>query len=101
MFHKFLAIAAVAAAPAIAHAQGTTTPTQDTTAMGHTQAHKDSSSVTSKKIRKHSGAMKDTTSMHTRTNTRMDSDSSSMNVSPVDSARMGVPSTRETSKPPR
>jgi hypothetical protein len=105
MFFKVLAIAAIAATPALAHAQGTAKQTQDTTAMGHTKSHMDSTTMTPKmhsSTKTHdTTAMghtspKKTTSMTTHHPMGMKKDSSSMNVSPADSAKMGM-----TKTPPR
>ena len=112
MLFKALAIAAVAALPMIARAQGTT-QTHDTTAMGHTQSHMDSTTMTPKMhssmkthdttamghnmMHKDSSSMK---KMHHRRSMTAKKDSSSLSVSPVDSARMGIPSTKQMSTPP-
>ncbi|MBA2686455.1 MAG: hypothetical protein H0U66_18365 [Gemmatimonadaceae bacterium] len=101
MIFKVIAITAAAMIPCLARAQGTT-QTQDTTAMGHTQSHMDSTHMSSRKMNKPKVKVNDSTSMHaSRHSRRHMTDSSSMNVSPVDSARMGVPSTKQTSTPPR
>ncbi|MEO6210167.1 MAG: hypothetical protein ABIQ10_08600 [Gemmatimonadaceae bacterium] len=99
MILKIIAITAVAVTPYVALAQGTA-QTQDTTAMGHTQSHMDSTHMKSMKM-KPKVKVTDSTSMHASRHTGMMKDSSSMNVSPVDSARMGTPNTKQSKTPPR
>lgn len=122
MLFRLAIIAAIVASPVVAHAQGT--QTQDTTAMGHTQSHMDSTTMTPR-MRK-STKLHDTTAMgHNMTHkdsmsmkAHRDSmsmnernypkkmppgrrDSSSMNVSPADSARVRTPSNPQMKAPPR
>ncbi|MBK5189120.1 MAG: hypothetical protein JJD97_12825 [Gemmatimonadaceae bacterium] len=98
MFLKFIAAAAVMAAPAVAHAQATTpTVPQDTT---HTTTHVRSDST---KVDTANGSIytkKKTVVADTTRATKMHTDST-MNVSPLDSTRMGVPSTHPSKIPPR
>ena len=100
MFLKIIAAAAVMAAPAVAHAQATTpTVPQDTTHATTTHIRTDSTKVdtangsiyTDKTKKK---TVKDSTTVHTRTD-------STMNTSPLDSTKMGVPSARPSKTPPR
>lgn len=95
MFFKFIAAAAIFATPVLAHAQ-TPTPTvpQDTTSR--TRIHTDSTTIdtangsvytTNKKTDK----KVDSTKAHTDT---------TMNASPIDSTKMGVPPARPTPTPP-
>lgn len=99
MILKVIAITAVAVTPYLALAQGTA-QTQDTTAMGHTQSHMDSTKMSSKKMKKPQVKVSDSTSMHAARHTRMP-DSTSMNGSPADSSRMGMPNTKQPKTPPR
>jgi hypothetical protein len=96
MFFKIIAAAAIMAVPAVAHAQGTTpTLKQDTT---HTRIRTDSTKVDTANgsiYTKKKTTVSDTTKA---TRTRTDS---TMNVAPLDSTRMGVPSTRQSKTPPR
>lgn len=97
MFMKIIAAAAIIAAPAAVHAQGTTKLPQDTT---HTATHIRTDST---KIDTANGSIvtkKKTTISDTSRATRSHADST-MNVSPLDSTRMGVPTTRATKTPPR
>jgi hypothetical protein len=111
MFLKFIAAAAVMAAPAVARAQATTpTYPQDTT-RSTTRIHTDSTrvdssngSVTTDKsaTRKKNDRIRDTTAagktkVHTDS-TKWHSDST-MNTSPTDSTR--IPPTNSTRTPPR
>ena len=100
MFLKIIAAAAVMAAPAVAHAQATTpTVPQDTTHATTTHIRTDSTKVdtsngsiyTDKNKKK---TVKDSTTVHSRTD-------STMNTSPLDSTKMGVPSARPSKTPPR
>jgi hypothetical protein len=96
MFFKIIAAAAIMAAPAVAHAQGTTpTVPQDTT---HTRIRTDSTKVDTA-----NGSIytkKKTTVTDTTKAARTHTDST-MNVTPIDTTRMGVPPTRPTKTPPR
>ena len=101
MFLKIIAAAAVMAAPAVAHAQATTpTVPQDTTHATTTHIRTDSTKVdtsngsiyTDKNKKK---SVKDSTTVN-RTHT-----DSTMNTSPLDSTKMGVPSARPSKTPPR
>jgi hypothetical protein len=100
MFMKFIAAAAIMAAPAVVHAQGTTPPPklpQDTT-HSTTRIRTDST-----KIDTANGSIvtkKKTTVSDTSRATRMHTDST-LNVTPLDSTRMGVPSTHPAKTPPR
>lgn len=98
MFFKFIAAAAIVATPVLAHAQ-TTTPTvpQDTTLR--TRIHTDSTTTDTSNgsvytTKKESDKKVDSTKVDsTKTDT-------TMNVSPVDSTKMGVPPARPTPTPP-
>src|SRR5665647_1941064 len=90
MFFKIIAAAAVMAVPAAAHAQSTTTPTSTRIRTDSTQVDTANGSIYSKK--------KTTTSDSTHIRPRADS---TTNVSPIDSTRMGVPTTKATKTPPR
>jgi len=97
MFLKILAAAAIMAAPAVAHAQGTTKMPQDTT-HSTTRIRTDSTKIDTANgsiVTKKKTTVSDT-SRATRTRT-----DSTINVSPLDSTRMGVPTTRATRTPPR
>jgi len=118
MVLKFIAAAAVMAAPAVLHAQGTTPTTppaypQDTT-RSSTRIHTDSTridsangSVTSSSTstKKKNDRIRDTTTAGKTTKVHTDSTrlhtDSSMNVSPTDSTRMGPPKPTTTTTPPR
>lgn len=95
MFFKFIAAAAMFATPVLAHAQATTpTVPQDTTSRTH--IHTDSTTVDTSNgsvytTRKKTDKKSDSTKTHT---------DSTMNVSPVDSTKMGVPPARPTPTPP-
>lgn len=96
MFLKFIAVAAIAAVPAIAHAQQTTpTVPQDTT---HSMTHirTDSTKVDTSNGRIYTKKTMSDTTKTTKTHT-----DSTMNVSPIDSTRMGVPTNRPSKTPPR
>ncbi len=100
MFLKIIAAAAVMAAPAVAHAQATTpTVPQDTTHATTTRIHTDSTKIDSANgsvyTKRNQKTIKDSTTIN-----RMHTDST-MNVSPLDSTRMGVPSSRPSKTPPR
>ena len=100
MFLKIIAAAAVMAAPAVAHAQATTpTVTQDTTHATTTRIRTDSTKVDTANgsvyTKRNQKTIKDSTTVN-----RMHTDST-MNVSPLDSTRMGVPSSRPSKTPPR
>jgi hypothetical protein len=95
MLFKFIAAAAIVATPVLAHAQ-TTTPTvpQDTTLR--TQIHTDSTTTDTSNgsvytTKKKTDKKVDSTKAKTDT---------TMNVSPVDSTKMGVPPARPTPTPP-
>ena len=98
MFFKIIAAAAIMAVPAAAHAQSTTTPTvpQDTT-HASTRIRTDSTKVDTANGSIYS-KKKTTTSDSTHIRPRADS---TTNVSPIDSTRMGVPTTKSTKTPPR
>lgn len=93
MFFKFIAAAAIVATPVLAHAQ-TTTPTvpQDTTSQ--TRIHTDSTTTDTA-----NGSVYTTKK---KTDKKVDSTKTdtTMNVSPVDSTKMGVPPARPTPTPP-
>ncbi|MBA2686456.1 MAG: hypothetical protein H0U66_18370 [Gemmatimonadaceae bacterium] len=94
MFMKIIAAAAIMAAPAAALAQGTVQDTTHSTTRIRTDSLKadtaNGSVVTKKK----------TTISDTSRATRTRADSS-MSVSPLDSTRMGVPTSRPAKTPPR
>lgn len=98
MFFKIIAAAAIMAAPAVAHAQGTTpTVPQDTT---HTSTRVRTDST---KVDTANGSIytkKKTTTSDTTKAGKTHTDST-MNVTPVDTTRMGVPPTRPSKTPPR
>jgi hypothetical protein len=96
MFFKIIAAAAIMAVPAVAHAQGTTpTVPQDTT---HTRIRTDSTKVDTSNGSIYTKKKTTVTDTTKATRTRTDS---TMNVAPLDSTRMGVPSTRQSKTPPR
>jgi hypothetical protein len=122
MFHKFLAItalAAIAAVPATGHAQGTTTTLpQDTTYSGQharqdsSRIHQDTSagSVSTENPNKQGQRVRDTTNAPRTHADSLRADSlradslrthtdSSMNVSPADTTRMGAPTTQSPTPP--
>jgi hypothetical protein len=117
MFHKFLAItalAAIAAVPATGHAQGTTTTLpQDTTYSGQharqdsSRIHQDTSagSVSTENPNKQGERVRDTTTAPRTHADSLRADSlrthtdSSMNVSPADTSRMGAPTTQSPTPP--
>jgi hypothetical protein len=94
MFFKFIAAAAIVATPVLAHAQSTTTPTvpQDTTSRTH--IHTDSTTVDT------SNGSVYTTKKKSDKKTDSTKTDTTMNVSPVDSTKMGVPPARPTPTPP-
>jgi hypothetical protein len=109
MFLKFIAAAAVMAAPAVARAQATTpTVPQDTTrstARIHTDSTRvDSSNGSVTSTRKTNDRIRDTTAAG-KTKVRSDStkwhSDSTMNKSPYDSTKMSPPPTNSTRTPPR
>lgn len=95
MFMKIIAAAAVLAAPAVLHAQGTTKVPQDTT---HTMTHIRTDST---KVDTANGSVitKNKTTISDSARAPRTHADSAMNVSPIDSTRMGVPATHKT--PPR
>ena len=98
MLMKIIAAAAIMAAPAVAHAQGTTpTVPQDTT---HSATHVRTDSLKTDTANGSVVTKKKTTISDTARATRTRRDST-MNVLPLDSTRMGVPTTRATKTPPR
>ena len=100
MFMKIIAAAAIMAAPVVAHAQGTTPTVPQDTTHSTTHVRTDSIKVDTANgsiVTKKKTTVSDT-SRATRTRTHADS---TMNVSPLDSTRMGVPPTRPTKTPPR
>lgn len=122
MFLKFIAAAAIVAAPAVVHAQ-TTTPTNPTTASpttypqdttrSSTRIHTDSTKVdsangsviTTDSTKQKHDRIRDTTTAGKTPSTRMHSDStrlhsdSSMNVSPTDSTGMTPPPNKGRTPP--
>ena len=114
LFLKFIAAAAIVAAPAVVHAQ-TTTPTNPTTASpttypqdttrSSTRIHTDStkidsangSVITTDSMKQKNDRIRDTTMAGKTPPSRMHTDStrlhtdSTMNVSPTDSTRMSTP----------
>jgi hypothetical protein len=97
MFMKIIAAAALVAAPAVAHAQGTTPMPQDTT---HSRTHIRTDSTKVDTANGSIATKKKTTVSDTSRAARTHADST-MNVSPLDSTRMGVPTTRPSKTPPR
>jgi hypothetical protein len=98
MFMKIIAAAAIMAAPAVVHAQGTTRTVPQDTTHSTTRVRTDSIKVDTANgsiVTKKKTIVSDT-SRATRTRT-----DSTMNVLPLDSTRMGVPTTRATRTPPR
>ncbi|MEO6210166.1 MAG: hypothetical protein ABIQ10_08595 [Gemmatimonadaceae bacterium] len=95
MFMKIIAAAAVMVAPAVAHAQGTTKLPQDTT---HSMTHIRTDSVKTDTANGSVVTKRKTTVSDTARATRTHTDSA-MNVSPIDSTRMGVPATRSKTPP--
>jgi len=98
MFLKFIAAAAIMAAPAVAHAQATTPTVPQDTTHSTTRIRTDSTKVDTS-----NGSIytkKKTTVADTTKATRTHTDSS-MNVAPVDSTKMGVPPNRPSKVPPR
>jgi hypothetical protein len=100
MFMKIIAAAAIMAAPAVAHAQGTTTTVpQDTTHKSSTTHIRSDSLRTDTANGSVATKRKSTVSDTSRAaRTRTDS---SMNVSPLDSTRTGVPNSHPSKTPPR
>jgi hypothetical protein len=98
MFLKIIAAAAIMAAPAVAYAQGTTPTVRQDTTHTTTRVRTDSIKVDTANgsiVTKKKTTVSDTTKAG-RTHT-----DSTMNVTPVDTTRMGVPPTRPTKTPPR
>lgn len=96
MFLKIIAVAAIAAVPAVALAQQTTPTIPQDTTRSTTRIHTDSTKVDTS-----NGSIytKKKTSDTTKTiKTHMDS---TMNVTPLDSTKMGVPSKHPSHTPPR
>jgi hypothetical protein len=95
MLFKFIAAAAIVATPVLAHAQ-TTTPTvpQDTTSR--TRIHTDSTTTDTANGSVYT-TKKKTDKKVDSTKTKTDT---TMNVSPVDSTKMGTPPARPTPTPP-
>ena len=125
MFVKFLAAAAIVAAPAVVHAQ-TTTPTNPTTSTSTTYPQDTTRSTTHVRIDstktdsangsvttmdttkfKKRDRIRDTTSAGKTPPSRVHSDSarlhsdSTMNMSPTDSSGMRPPTNNSTRTPPR
>ena len=98
MFFKIIAAAAIMAAPAVAHAQGTTPKVPQDTTHSTTRIRTDSTKVDTANgsiYTKKKTTVTDTTkSARTRTD-------STMNVTPMDTTRMGVPPMRPSKTPPR
>lgn len=96
MFLKIIAVAAIAAVPAVAHAQQTTpTIPQDTT---HSTMHIHTDST---KVDTSNGSIYTKKTMSDTTKTTKTKNDSTMNVSPLDSTKMGVPSQHPSRTPPR
>jgi hypothetical protein len=98
MFFKIIAAAAILAVPAAAHAQGTTPTVPQDTTHATTRIRTDSTKVDTS-----NGSVytkKKTTTSDTTKAGRSHTDST-MNVSPMDSTRTGVPTTNSTKTPPR
>ncbi len=96
MFLKIIAAAAVMAAPAVAHAQSTTPTVPQDTTHSSTRIRTDSTKVDTA-----NGSIytkKKTTITDTTKATKTHTDST-MNVSPIDSTRMGVPTTKPKTPP--
>ena len=96
MFLKIIAVAAIAAVPAVALAQQTTPTIPQDTTHSTTRIHTDSTKVDTS-----NGSIytKKKTSDTTKTiKTHADS---TMNVTPLDSTKMGVPSQHPSRTPPR
>lgn len=96
MFLKFIAVAAIAAVPAAAHAQQTTPTVPQDTTHSTTRIHIDSTKVDTANGSVYTKRKSADTTKTVKTHT-----DSTMNVSPVDSTRMGIPSTRPSKTPPR
>ena len=116
MFLKFIAAAAVMAAPAVAHAQATTPMVPQDTTHSTTRIHTDSTRVdsangsvttTNSSTHKRNDRIRDTTAAGKTPAGRMHTDStkwhsdSAMNASPTDSTRMRIPPTKAARTPPR
>jgi hypothetical protein len=109
MLLKFIAAAAVMAAPAVAHAQATTPAYPQDTTRSSSRIHTDSTRVDSSNgsvttTRKKNDRIRDTTAAG-KTKVRSDStkwhSDSSTTKSPTDSTRMSTPPTNSTRTPPR
>ncbi|HEV7703569.1 MAG TPA: hypothetical protein VGO46_04715 [Gemmatimonadaceae bacterium] len=98
MFLKIIAAAAIMAAPAAAHAQSTTPTVPQDTTHSTTRIRTDSTKVDTANGSIYS--KKKTTTNDTTKATKSHTDST-MNVSPIDSTRNGVPTTKSTKTPPR
>ena len=96
MFLKIIAVAAIAAVPAVALAQQTTPTIPQDTTHSTTRIHTDSTKVDTS-----NGSIytkKKTTDTTKIIKTHADS---AMNVTPLDSTKMGVPSQHPSRTPPR
>jgi hypothetical protein len=98
MFFKIIAAAAIMAAPAVAHAQGTTPTVPQDTTHSTTRIRTDSTKVDTANGSIYTKKKTTVTDTTKAARTRTDS---TMNVTPLDSTRMGVPATRPTKTPPR
>ena len=98
MFFKIIAAAAIMAAPAAAHAQATTPTVPQDTTHSSTRIRTDSTKVDTANGSIYTKKKTTTTDTTKATRTRTDS---SMNVTPIDTTRMGVPTTKSTKTPPR
>jgi hypothetical protein len=98
MFFKIIAAAAIMAAPAVAHAQGTTPTVPQDTTHSTTRIRTDSTKVDTANGSIYTKKKTTVTDTTKAARTRTDS---TMNVTPLDSTRMGVPTTRPTKTPPR
>ncbi|MEO8879712.1 MAG: hypothetical protein ABI446_04900 [Gemmatimonadaceae bacterium] len=95
MFMKIVAAAAVMAAPAVVHAQGTTKLPQDSThSMTHIRTDSAKTDTANGSVVTKTKTTVSDTSRATRTHT-----DSTMNVSPIDSTRMGIPATHSKTPP--
>ncbi len=95
MFMKIIAAAALIAAPAVAHAQGTPKLPQDTT---HSTTHVRTESAKTDTANGSVVTKTKTTVSDTSRAARTHADST-MNVSPIDSTRMGIPATHSKTPP--
>jgi hypothetical protein len=95
MFLKFIAVAAIAAVPAVALAQQTTPTVPQDTTHSTTRIHSDSTKVDTSNGSIYTKKKSSDTTKTAKTHT-----DSTMNVSPIDSTRMGVPTTPATKTPP-